>query len=42
MGGTCGMHGGNEMHTWSLLEILSEGDHFQDLGADGDVVENGC
>ena len=23
------------MHTWSSSEILSEGDHFQDLGADG-------
>ena len=35
MGGTCGINGGNEKHTWTSSEILSEGDHFQDLGADG-------
>jgi len=38
MGGTCGIHGGNEMLTWSSSEIVSEGDNFQDPGADGSTA----
>jgi len=38
MGGTCDMHGGNEMLTWFSSEIVSEVDSFQDLGADGSTV----